>query len=162
MIHLWVFLSPSLLSFGRSFLNQQGKKCEGTKLFYCQEPNELKYMNVITPYQNPRAFCFCYLCFLLQHLHLHPAENTSLLSLTICQGSIIFCGLKQKFHLTHWLIKTFHSHPLTNNNYSNLPHEGTGEKKHLCFAACFASWNTQKRNGLLLGLKNNLLSQKWT
>ena len=35
-------------------------------------------MDDITPYQNPRAFCFCYLCFLLQHLHSHPAENTSL------------------------------------------------------------------------------------
>lgn len=158
MIRLWVFLSPSL-SFGHSFLNQQEEKCEGTKLFYCQEPNELKYMDDITPYQNPRAFCFCYLCFLLQRILL---KTLLFLSLTICQGSIIICGLKQKFHLTRWLIKTFHSHPLTNNNYSNLPHEGkVGEGKHLCLAACFASWNTQKRNGLLLGLKNNLLSEKW-
>ena len=75
------------------------------------------------------------------------------LSLTICQGSIIFCGLKQKFHLTCWLIKTFHSHPLTNNNYSNLPHEGKGGIKALTFCSLFCIMEHTEEKWSPLGIK---------
>lgn len=93
---------------------------------------------------SPAFFCHISVWMLL--------ETLLFLSLTICQDSIISCDLKHRLHLIWWLIKTFHSHSLTNNNYSNLPHKAKEEALTFYSLHCMVpSWNKKK---------NNLLSQK--
>lgn len=96
------------------------------------------------------------LLFLLFMLSLaaHLLKTLLFLSLTICQGSIIICGLKQKFHLTTLADKDISFTSLTNNNYSNLPHEGkVGGGKAFMFCSLFCIMEHTEKKWSPLGIK---------
>lgn len=141
--HWWYFFFSRL--FGHSFLNQQEKHNVKVPSYFIVRNQKSRNILMTSLHTKPPELSVSAVYAFSCNISIRILLKTLLfLSLTICQESIIFRGLKQKLHLTCCLINTFHSHPLNNNNYSNLSHEGKKKAFIFCSLLCIMEHRDEK------------------